>query len=518
MNLRTQVHDLSGPTSHGSSWATARARDSKGASAKYTRGRDLATDAAHWPTTKSAGRERPVADDDLPTRVARDIWPTAVVQDAKSAARHTTTTDAMHGGTMLLDAVRAWPTPDTVNRKSVRAMTPSVDNGRRSGGGQSSPPGLEQAAQLAIGEVPHDVPDPMPPRVAGYLGAVRAWPTPRATEGEKGGPNGRGDAGAAVRWPTPKVAADRASERSQRPFPEGYSAGPGLGQAVDLAGGTVPHDVPSPMPPWTAAYYEPGGSWPTPRATEGEKGGPNGRDGSGSAHLCGVAASWATPTTPGGGAMTRSGVRGDELLLPGQAASWSDYPTPSATEYGSSQNGINGKGGEFERPSAGTPSLSTAARQGALPGGKGVLNPIFVEALMGWPLGWTGHGRAGAWPGFPPAPRDTEGWAAYLAFAPETVPACPKDAVEDRIDRLRACGNGVVPQQAAAAFGELFAALGVGHAHSRYTDSGGNGGGGHAVTLRDPRSHASSPSDLGGQRVTPVAPLRGWRNRWRSHG
>lgn len=42
------------------------------------------------------------------------------------------------------------------------------------------------------------------------------------------------------------------------------------------------------------------------------------------------------------------------------------YPTPSAADYGSSQNGVNGVGGENERPSAGTPSLSTMARTGAL--------------------------------------------------------------------------------------------------------------------------------------------------------
>jgi DNA (cytosine-5)-methyltransferase 1 len=42
-------------------------------------------------------------------------------------------------------------------------------------------------------------------------------------------------------------------------------------------------------------------------------------------------------------------------------------PTPAATEYGSSQNGINGKGGPFERPSAGTPSLATMARRNSWP-------------------------------------------------------------------------------------------------------------------------------------------------------
>lgn len=42
-------------------------------------------------------------------------------------------------------------------------------------------------------------------------------------------------------------------------------------------------------------------------------------------------------------------------------------PTPTASQYGSSQNGINGVGGENERPSAGRPSLVSAARNGMLP-------------------------------------------------------------------------------------------------------------------------------------------------------
>ena len=128
-------------------------------------------------------------------------------------------------------------------------------------------------------------------------------------------------------------------------------------------------------------------------------------------------------------------------------------PTPAASEYGSSQDGINGKGGWLERPSAGTPSLSTMARKGLWPtpttqdaendggpaqltrrslplnaaaktwrtpsasdasggpmnpqdrldqghtlnlkeqvwvgGGGGSLNPTWVEWLMGFPPGWT---------------------------------------------------------------------------------------------------------------------------------
>lgn len=41
------------------------------------------------------------------------------------------------------------------------------------------------------------------------------------------------------------------------------------------------------------------------------------------------------------------------------------FPTPSATVYGSSQNGINGVNGANRRPSAGTPSLETMTRRGS---------------------------------------------------------------------------------------------------------------------------------------------------------
>ena len=51
-----------------------------------------------------------------------------------------------------------WQTPTAqIQRKSARAMTPSTNNGRRSGGGQSSPPGLEQEAELASGIIADDV-------------------------------------------------------------------------------------------------------------------------------------------------------------------------------------------------------------------------------------------------------------------------------------------------------------------------------------------------------------------------
>jgi hypothetical protein len=59
------------------------------------------------------------------------------------------------------------------------------------------------------------------------------------------------------------------------------------------------------------------------------------------------------------------------------------WPTPTAAEYGSSNNGDPGDGrGAFA--TKGKPSLSTEARRSG-----GMLNPNWVETLMGFPIGWT---------------------------------------------------------------------------------------------------------------------------------
>ena len=99
-----------------------------------------------------------------------------------------------------------WPTPCIRNRKSARAMTPSVNNGRRSGGGQSSPPGLEQAIELSMGMVPREM--------------RRLWPTPQAYDSGNPHPprlkkdrqtrdpdtkgSYRGDLKDVVTWPRPE--------------------------------------------------------------------------------------------------------------------------------------------------------------------------------------------------------------------------------------------------------------------------------------------------------------------------
>lgn len=60
---------------------------------------------------------------------------------------------------------------------------------------------------------------------------------------------------------------------------------------------------------------------------------------------------------------------------------------------------------------------------------------------------------------FPPGPNGD--WPAWLAAHPDTEPAVRRgsDGLADRVDRLRACGNGVVPLAAAYAYRSLKARL-----------------------------------------------------------
>jgi hypothetical protein len=105
--------------------------------------------------------------------------------------------------------------------------------------------------------------------------------------------------------------------------------------------------------------------WPTPAAREykGANGEEHLENGTGRKHLDQlpnfVAHLWATPNVPNGGrSSSTSNYTEDgkkrQIDIVAQASNW---PTPTAEPYGSSQNGINGKGGAHERPSAATPSL-----------------------------------------------------------------------------------------------------------------------------------------------------------------
>lgn len=242
-NLNTQA----------SLWSTPCARDWKAPNGPENNCglSQLNNQVQDWPTPRAADGEKNIRTAEGSLReiarkgaaqdlaMAAAIWPPPATSDSRSSGRVTTTTGVMHPGVSLTDA-RDWagaapppgPTstdagdsgrPDPrmprdgvpsssntpassrqssdpgewatlmagTNRKSTRAIEASRDNGRRTGGGQSSPPGLEQMAELAMGEMPPEIAraENLPPETQRLVDAAGAA-NPR---GAKGNPAWRRD-------------------------------------------------------------------------------------------------------------------------------------------------------------------------------------------------------------------------------------------------------------------------------------------------------------------------------------
>ena len=114
--------------------------------------------------------------------------------------------------------------------------------------------------------------------------------------------------------------------------------------------------------------------WATPVRADGERsslGMFHGREGNPT--LLGQVQMWATPKGTAGGNVSRGNERSGELLLEGQAQMWA---TPQARDW----SGPHGTPGPRDLPtlSAGAERFNRAR-----------LNPLFVEWLMGFPIGWT---------------------------------------------------------------------------------------------------------------------------------
>jgi hypothetical protein len=185
-------------------------------------------------------------------------------------------------------------------------------------------------------------------------------------------------------------------------------------------------------------------NWRTPSATEADHGGPNARDSKGGLHL---------------------------------SAQVRQYPSPVAS--GKLNGGTRDFGMLRDLMDAG--EITDAERRSMSAGNGGQLNPSWVCWLMGWPIGWTSLDPLNDilwldWSVDPADSESTEQWAIPNASArsgrnPNTGsgeglyyqvrekgatenPIIPRIArgIKDRVNRLKALGNGQVPLCAAAAW------------------------------------------------------------------
>lgn len=186
----------------------------------------------------------------------------------------------------------------------------------------------------------------------------RTWSTPRATDGERGG---RGDLLAQVRTGRTSRRKEWKGEEIVSPTPSASSYGSNQGGSAGRMG-PVRHSL---------ASMAKTGMWPTPQAVDGTRG-------------------------TVGNALARKAAKGrtNGISLPDAVRLW---PTPAARDG-------KDRGNFTIRTREGGQGLSLPMTVG------GQLNPEWVEALMGFPPGWT-DGR-------------TESLAPSPNGAPTMEPAC----------------------------------------------------------------------------------------------
>lgn len=272
-----------------------------------------------------------------------------------------------------------------------------------------------------------------------------AWPTPKASDGAKGGPNqkyGRGDAplpAVTAQWPTPhaysfvdshapgQVKLDHAVRAWETPIPCPCPSSPPAPPSATPGAASSPSTPASPPP-------SPGpAQWATPQAHDAAGGSPErvGRFGTthGGRNLADDVTAWPTPDTnpeapnlgsnraPG---TTQSlGLLAEDVML--EATPEPLWLTPGTSYMGVPLAALSAKDGGppeanhriYRETKVGerihvTPDL--ALQVAVLAGERRRLNPAFVEWLMGFPPNWTVPASAG--PGCIPSEMQ---WFHYRA-------------------------------------------------------------------------------------------------------
>ena len=140
--------------------------------------------------------------------------------------------------------------------------------------------------------------------------------------------------------------------------------------------------------------------WPTPKASDGARGDCPSERKRNTPGLMSAVKLWPTPRASANEnrqtKLTPSQLAGKHGLSLCAVVNMEKFPTPMASEARQGyQNRNNGKKGTQQ-------SLTTVIQGGRAQDVGGALNPVWVEWLMGWPLGWTDlrrleMGRFQAW-------------------------------------------------------------------------------------------------------------------------
>lgn len=210
------------------------------------------------------------------------------------------------------------------------------------------------------------------------------------------------------------------------------------------------------------------GLWRTPSASEADHGGPNARDSKGGLHLS-AQVMWPTPrsgkTTDENEETWTKRQKDGKVSTPPLTLAVKMWPTPKGSPSGPDFARMNrdGSGGDdlatavarnFPTPKQrdwkGKTQRGTHAPMDGLcntldvTGGQ--LNPDWVEWLMGWPISWTS---------LEPMSMETfrkwEHNESWWANEPDDVPRVAVK-ISNRVDRLKAIGNGQVPLVVASAW------------------------------------------------------------------